>query len=94
MSVVKRKSVLPIYLVGIVWLLRALFGSLHRPIHFILTAALSVVVYTIGKAIFPDKTVEVKAEEKKADKAEPKKEKHGFFPRKKKGTYSEFIFRL
>ena len=75
MSVVKRKSVLPIYLVGIVWLLRAFFSSLHRPIHFILTAALSVVVYTIGKAIFPDKTVEVKAEEKKADKAEPKKEK-------------------
>lgn len=74
MSVVKKKSVLPIYLVGIVWLLRGIFGSLNRPIHFILTAALSVVVYTVGKAIFPDKTVEVKAEEKKEAKAEPKKE--------------------
>jgi len=74
MSVITKKSVLPIYLVGIVWLLRDIFGSLHRPIHFIVTAALSIVVYTVGKAIFPDKTVEVKTENKKEAKTEPKKE--------------------
>ena len=72
MSVVKKKSVLPIYLVGIVWLLWAIFGTLNHPIHYIRTAAVSIVVYAVAKALFPDKSFEVKTEE---EKTEPKQEK-------------------
>ncbi len=55
MSYVKVKSVLPIYLVGAVWLLWALFFPLYRPIHFVLAALVSAVVYFLGKIIFPDR---------------------------------------
>ena len=71
MSVVKKKSVLPIYLIGFVWLLWAIFGSLHHLGHYFLAALVSIVVYTAAKAIFPDKSFEVKTEEK----SEPEQEK-------------------
>ncbi len=76
MTQVKKKSVLPIYFVGIVWLLWAIFGSLHRPIHYILAAVVSIVVYIVGKAIFPDRSYSIKEEEKPKTekKAEPAKE--------------------
>lgn len=73
MTFEKKKSVLPIYLIGIVWLLWAIFGSLNRPIHYILAAVVSFVVYLVGKAIFPDKSIPVK--EEKDAKAEPEKKK-------------------
>ena len=62
-KVVNRKSVLPIYLIGIVWLLWAIFGTLNRPIHFVLAAVVSVLVYIVGKAIFPNRTFTVKEDE-------------------------------
>ena len=76
-KVMKKKSVLPIYFIGIVWLLWAIFGSLHLPIHYILAAVVSVVVYVVGKAIFPDRSYTVQEEEKPKEetKAEPAKEK-------------------
>lgn len=73
MSVVKKKSVLPIYFVGLVWLLWSLFGSLYLPIHYLLAVMVSIVVYTAARAIFPDRTVEI-PEEKKVE-PEPVKEK-------------------
>ena len=60
MSFVKKKSVLPVYFVGIVWLLWAIFGSLYRPIQYILAALVSIAVYKLGKIIFPDRGYEVK----------------------------------
>ena len=74
MSYVKKKSVLPVYLVGIVWLLWAIFGSLYRPIHYILAALVSIAVYKLGKIIFPDRGYEVKEEAQEQPKAEPVKE--------------------
>ena len=55
MTHVKKKSVLPIYFIGIVWLLWAVFGSLRRPTHFILCALVSAAAYFLGKLIFPDR---------------------------------------
>lgn len=74
MSYVKKKSVLPVYFVGVVWLLWAVFGSLHRITDYILAALVSVAVYQLGKIIFPDRGYEVKTEEKAEPKAEPVKE--------------------
>ncbi len=55
MTHVKVKSVLPIYFVGAVWLLWALFAPLYRPIHFVLAATFSAIAYFVGKMIFPDR---------------------------------------
>ena len=91
-KVVKKKSVLPIYFIGIVWLLWAIFGSLHRPIHYILAAVVSIVVYTVGKAIFPDRSYTVQEEEKPKEeqKAEPaKKEAKPSYPPEIQALISE-----
>lgn len=80
MSYVKKKSVLPIYFVGAVWLLWALFGSLYRPIHYVLAALVSIIAYFLGKILFPDRGYEAaaaqeppKAEAAPVQKEEPKK---------------------
>lgn len=74
-NVVKKKSVLPVYFIGIVWLLWAIFGSLNRPIHYILAAVVSIAAYVLGKAIFPDRSYTVQEEKPKEEKkAEPAKE--------------------
>ena len=72
MSYQKKKSVLPIYLIGIVWLLWAALGSLNRPFHYIAAALVSLAVYYLGKIIFPDRgyTVDDGKEEAAAPKAE------------------------
>ena len=75
MSYQKKKSVLPIYFIGIVWLLWAIFGSLNRPIHYILAAVVSIAAYVLGKAIFPDRSYTVQEEKPKEEKkTEPAKE--------------------
>lgn len=83
MSFVKKKSVLPIYLVGVVWLLWAVFGSLYRPTHYIMAALASAIVYFVGKMIWPDRGYEVKEadEPETADKKQAAQE-----PEKPKGT--------
>jgi len=73
MSYQKKKSVLPIYFIGIVWLLWALFGSLHRPAHYIMAALVSLCAYFLGKIIFPDRGYTTEEEQKKEAKAEPAK---------------------
>lgn len=70
MTFVKKKSVLPTYFVGIVWLLWAIFGSLNRITDYILAALVSIAVYYLGKIIFPDRGYEIK--EESAAKTEPK----------------------
>ena len=54
MTTRKKVSVLPVYLVGLAWLSYALFFPLNAPLHYLLCAALSLAVFTLGKAIFPD----------------------------------------
>ncbi len=49
-----KHSVIPIYLVGVVWLVHAALLPLYQPVHFILCAMESFVAFLLGKAIFPD----------------------------------------
>ena len=65
-----KRSVLPIYLIGVTSLVYALVLPLRRPVHYALCAAACAVVFVVGKAIFPDKAYAMPGEEKKE---EPKK---------------------
>ena len=71
MTHVKKKSVLPIYFIGIVWLLWAVFGSLHRPTDYIMAALVSIAAYFLGKILFPDRGYEIPDEEKASPRPEP-----------------------
>ena len=62
MSYVKKRSVLPVYFVGLTWLVWSWVGPLYRLSHFIMAALLSAVAYYAGKMIFPDKGYEVQSQ--------------------------------
>ena len=75
MTAQKKVSVLPIYLIGIVWLGYSLFFPLRRVSDFLLCAGLSLAVFVAGKAIFPDKVTQSAGTPKpEARKAEPQTE--------------------
>ena len=76
MTTHKKVSVLPIYLVGFVWLGYALLFPLRAPLHYALYAGLSFVAFVVGKAVFPDKVYQTPgAPKEEAKKPETKKEK-------------------
>lgn len=66
----KRKSVLPIYLVGVTWLVWAVFLPLYRPAHYIMAALASAIVYFVGKMIWPDRGYVLKDEPEPAAQPE------------------------
>ena len=72
MTTPKKVSVLPIYLLGLVWLGYALVFPLNAPLHYILCAGLSFAAFVLGKAIWPDKVYQTPgaAETKKEAKKE------------------------
>ena len=57
-----KRSVLPIYLVGFFWLGYALLFSLRSAGQYLLCAALSGVVFVLGKALFPDRLYDLPGE--------------------------------
>ena len=69
-----KRSVLPIYLVGVVWLVYALLFPLRTAGQYLVCAALSAVAFVIGKALFPDKAYQMPGEEPKEQPKEPPKE--------------------
>ena len=74
MTTRKKTSVLPIYLVGFVWLGYALLFPLHRASDYLICAGLSLAAFAAGKAIFPDKVYQAPGpaqEPKKEEKADP-----------------------
>ena len=75
MKVHKKSSVLPIYLLGLTWLVYALLFPLHAPVHFGICAVVSLVVFAAGKALFPDQVYQLPGEEQETAGEEPKQEK-------------------
>ena len=67
-----KRSVMPIYLVGVTWLVCALFFSLRSMTDYLLCAAVSAGVFIAGKAVFPDRTYTL-PDEQKAEKKQPEK---------------------
>lgn len=68
-----KQSVAPFYAVAALWLAWALLLPLYRPIHYVLAAAASVVAFTLGKAVWPDKVFDTPA----PGPAEPEKRSAG-----------------
>lgn len=69
-----KRSVIPIYFVGLAWLAYARLFPLYTLPHYVLCAVLSLVAFMVGKAVFPDKTFEMPGEEAKK-KEVPEEEK-------------------
>ena len=67
-----KRSVLPIYLIGVTWLVYALAFGFAGMSAYLICGILSAVVFVVGKMIFPDKSYTVAGE--KEEKAQPKKE--------------------
>lgn len=65
-----KKSVIPIYLVGVAWLVYGATQPLRTPFQFLLCGILSAVAYLVGRMIFPDQTYTMPVEEKAQE--EPK----------------------
>ena len=75
-----KRSVIPIYLIGGVWLVFALFFSLHTLADYALCAVVSAAVFVVGKAVFPDRVYQMPGEqveqpEKKAEQTRQEEKK-------------------
>lgn len=72
-----KRSVAPFYLVAALWLAWALILPLYRPLDYILAAVASVIVFIVGKAIWPDKAYQIadpEGEKKEPEKKAPPRE--------------------
>ena len=67
-----KRSVLPIYLIGVTWLVYALLFRLNTVSGYLTCGILSAVVFVIAKAVFPDKSYTMAGEQE--EKAKPKEE--------------------
>ena len=67
-----KQSVIPIYLVGAVWLVFGLFFSLYRVSDYVICALVSAAAFVVGKALFPDKAYEMKDEPEEKKEEKPK----------------------
>ena len=75
MAFVRKKSVLPIYLVGGTWLVWSLAAPLYKPTHYIMAGLASAVVYYLGKIILPDRGYEIDDLEEDDNESEPQPQK-------------------
>ena len=75
MAKVTKKSVAPIYLVGVVWLLWGVFGPLYNIGGYLMAAISSLAVYLVAKKIFPDQTFTTAEEEPKEEPAQAQPQK-------------------
>lgn len=71
MAIVKKKSVAPFYAVAVVWLLWALLGPLYTVGQLIGAAGVSVLVFVLAKAIWPDRTWTTPEPDKEHEKKTP-----------------------
>ena len=82
MATMVKKSVIPFYLAAAVWLVFGFALPFYRVMDYILCALISLVVFIVGKAIFPDKAFdlpgqsagEARTAQSKAEQPEEKKE--------------------
>lgn len=75
-----KRSVLPVYFVGVVWLVFGLFLSLSKPLDYVLCTIISGAVFVLAKGLFPDKSYQIpdeapKPETKKRDSEADKRTK-------------------
>lgn len=71
MKTVHRPSVLPIYAIGVVWIVFCAAGSLHTVGGFIACALVSVLAFFAMRLLFPGTTEEIPVEEAKPNTGNP-----------------------
>jgi len=62
---IKRKSVIPVYGIAVVWVLYCLVFPLYRTWHFIALACITALTYAVLVKNFPDKTEMIEISEEK-----------------------------
>lgn len=71
----KQRSVVPVYLIAVVWFIGGFFFRVHRPLGFAVLVAISAAVFLIARQIWRDRTIVVtKPDPEPKQKAEPKAE--------------------
>ena len=75
MAFIRKKSVLPIYMVGGTWLVWSLAAPLYKPTHYIMAGLASAAVYYLGKIILPDRGYEIDDLEEDDNESEPQPQK-------------------
>ena len=71
MKTVHKPSVLPIYAIGLVWVVFCLAGSLHTVGGFVVCALVSAAAFFVLRLFFPGTTEQVEEPEKKPDTGNP-----------------------
>ena len=71
----KQRSVVPVYLIAVVWFIGGFFFRVHRPLGFAVLVAISAAVFLIARQIWRDRTIVVTKPdpEPTAAKAEPER---------------------
>jgi hypothetical protein len=59
MAKVIKRSVAPVYFIGLVFAAFALSGHLYAPVHYALAAVVSLAAFAVARVIFPNKVFEV-----------------------------------
>ena len=55
----KQRSVVPVYLIAVVWFIGGFFFRVHRPLGFAVLVAISAAVFLIARQIWRDRTIVV-----------------------------------
>ncbi len=85
MKTVKKRSVIPVYLIGVVWLAYAFLFPLYRVMDYVICGVASLILFLISKSIFRTRVIEVPEETKTAS---PKEEPSPAEPSKAEPTPS------
>lgn len=59
MAVIRKKSVLPLYLAGAVWLIAAYVAPMYRVSAILLTAGVSILAYLVGAKLIPGEEIHI-----------------------------------
>ena len=59
---IKVKSVVPVYLIGVVWVIFAFILPMYRWYDFVIASVISVIVYKVSSNLIPSKTILVESE--------------------------------
>lgn len=70
MKTVKKRSVVPVYAIGAVWLIYAWRMPLYRPLDYLVCALTSILVFFVARAIFPTRIIQVPEQSAPAAKPE------------------------
>lgn len=62
MHEIKVKSIIPIYLIGLAWVLCTLILPMYRWYDFIIALIVSIIVYRVASNLIPQKTVLIESE--------------------------------